>query len=203
MDLTNALSVAAKYIRRIATLTPNVQDKPSHSHGFGLIGFIILIPALLIGSAAAWYGYCEVQKAYWDQKIQEMCKQDGGITVYERVVLDKRYVDKDKNIRIPPKPIDSHRAPFAWEAKSDDLYFYESKLDVIKSGELTVGRTRITVDRKTDGKVLGEGVFYGRSGGDFPSIAFPSRFTCPLNQGETTLFKAIFVGAEINRGVGK
>lgn len=168
-------------------------------HGIGVVGFLLKIPVVLIGGLVAWYGWCEGRKAYWDHKVTEMCNKDGGMHVYERVLATERYIDRYGYIRIPAKG-DNERAAFEWEAKPDDLFFYQSTLEVIKSGEPTVGKSHFWIVRRADGKLLGEGVHYGRTGGDFPSFSFPSRFTCPNNQGLTALINAVFLNQQEPRG---
>jgi hypothetical protein len=54
------------------------------------------------------------------------------------------------------------------------------KTEVIRERNPTLRRTEVTVVRRSDGKVLGKAVFYGRAGGDFPlTLDHPSSFRCP------------------------
>ncbi|MBK8306680.1 MAG: hypothetical protein IPL00_06020 [Gammaproteobacteria bacterium] len=46
------------------------------------IKWILLLPLILAGLGIA---YCEANKAYWDHRVRELCKKDGGVTVFERI----------------------------------------------------------------------------------------------------------------------
>ncbi|MFZ1834958.1 MAG: hypothetical protein WAU27_19245, partial [Pseudomonadales bacterium] len=48
------------------------------------IKWILLLPLILAGLGIA---YCEANKAYWDHRVRELCKKDGGVTVFERIDL--------------------------------------------------------------------------------------------------------------------
>lgn len=161
---------------------------------FSLLASIGYLFAGLILLAIGYFIFCEARKAYWDRQVKEMCEKDGGIKIYEHVSLSQfsRYVDRDGNVRIPLKTTERLSGAFLWEAKPDDIFYRESHLELIRSKDPTVGKSHIKVIRKVDKKLLGEGLFYGRSGGDFPSFAFPSSFTCPPDKGDATLIKAIF-----------
>ena len=101
------------------------------------LGFLMLtFPALLIILVIIAFAYCEAHKSYWDGKVAEMCEKDGGVRVNERVVATSQYVDKDGNIRIPPNA--NRENPFEWEAKPNDLFYYETEINEIKNGWLAV-----------------------------------------------------------------
>ena len=161
--------------------------------GIGVIGVILLIPLLLVMAVIAWVVFAETRKSYWDSKVEILCKLDGGIRVFERVQLDARYLDADKNIRIPAKRNIHDGPPFKWEAKSGDLFFYEIKTAVIRDNNPRVAKNIVELFRSQDGRLLGHVVTYGRVGGDSFTIDFPSRKYCPENLGESNLFKAVFV----------
>jgi len=162
--------------------------------GLGLIGWIILIPFIFIGLIILIFIGCEINKAYWDHKVKEMCEEDGGIKVYERVPVPERYVDKDGLIRIPTLSRDPTRKPFGWEAKPDDLFYRIVDYKHIVEGFLSVRRSSIKLIRSTDKKVLGESVSYGRGGGDFPTGLFHgSSYICPEH---LNLEEAIFLRSQ-------
>jgi len=151
--------------------------------GASLVKNMLLLLAALVALLLLAIGFFEGRKAYWDYRVKEMCEKDGGGKVYERVPLPQKYVDADGFIRIPSRG----------KAGSNDLFSYSVETRKIKEGNLSVYRYHITVVRHTDSVILGESVVYGRSGGDFPTFAYPSRFVCPENQGESQLISAIFI----------
>lgn len=161
--------------------------------GVGIVRTILLIPLLLIVALIAWGIFAEARKSYWDGKVETLCKLDGGIRVFERAQLDARYFDAEKNIRIPAKPSIHSGAPFKWEAKPDDPFFYEIKIDIIRDDHPRVAKNIVELFRSQDGKILGQAVSYGRVGGDSFAIDFPSRKNCPESLGESDLFKAVFI----------
>lgn len=154
-----------------------------------MIGLIVTIPLVLIGLVIIAFGYAEASKAYWDYRVKGMCEKDGGIKLYERVLVAPQYVDQDGNIRIP---LNMHRTPpFAWEAKPSDLFYVEMSENDIKTGRPRVRQYRYTVYRSVDKKALGESTGFSRIGGDFPTFAHESSYACPRNI-ERDLFSAVF-----------
>ena len=149
-----------------------------------------MIPLAILAMLILAVGFYEGRKAYWDYRVNEMCEKDGGIQVFERVVIPDRYLDKDRNITIPVANTDPTRKPFAWEAKPEDLFYYMRDHRSIINGYLAVGRDEAKIIRGADKKILGTAVIFGRSGGDFPTFAHPSSFRCPKHQ---NLEEAVFI----------
>lgn len=151
--------------------------------GLGLIGNFFLIPVLLIVLAV---GFFEGRKAYWDYRVREMCKRDGGVIINEKIFIS---AEQEKKL---PK-IDSYLgvAPEAL-AKSDEPAFTRYQRISIKEGNLSVARHVKEIVRRSDGRVVGQVISYGRGGGDFLSPAHPSTFSCPdyadLNKGIHEVF---------------
>jgi len=126
-----------------------------------------------------------------------MCEKDGGARVNERVAVTSQYIDKDGNIRIPPNGYREN--PFEWEAKPDDLFYYETEINEIKNGWLAVKQFKYKVIRNSDKKILGESISYGRVGGDFPSFGHPTYFTCPKNADSSDLIELVMQKPELKR----
>ncbi len=150
--------------------------------GASLVKTMLFLLAALVGLLLLAIGFFEGRKAYWDYQVRGMCEKDGGMKLYQRMPLPKKYLDSDGFIRIPPSS----------KAHSTDLFSYSVETQKIKEGDLAVYRYHVTVSSRVDSTLLGETVIYGRSGGDFPTFAYPSRFVCPENQGESQLVNAIF-----------
>jgi hypothetical protein len=144
--------------------------------------FIVLIGMSLISG-------CE--KFELDRRMEDLCKKDGGVRVYETVNL-------------PPEMFDQNGDPFpGWrKRKSEDRlgteYLYNRAEEVLKDGDPLKGQGRLIrierqIIRRSDEKLLGASVFYGRSGGDF--IAF-DHFTskgCPANQSSNDVINQVFI----------
>jgi len=109
------------------------------------------------------------QKWLIDQKIIALCKEDGGIEVYEKTLIPKKYVDRHGRIKIPDRA----------NAKPYDPYFYETKKYYYRKGNPVVSRREYRIVRREDNKILGRLVIYGRGGGGLPGPWHESSFTCP------------------------
>ena len=100
-----------------------------------------------------------VQRAYWDAKVEEMCRKDAGVTVYERVTITpddyKRLGGVRGTIAVPPRPV----------AKVDALYVADTTTTEINENP-TVLRFETQIVRTSDGRVLSRQIDYGRVGGE-------------------------------------
>ena len=141
-----------------------------------LIHLLLLLPIL---SACA----SGPSKEELDAEVKRLCAIDGGVKVYEMVKLPDGLVDKYGGIRIPSKE----------NAKSSDEYYYELEIYYYRKGNPEMSRSLYRVIRRSDGKILGESIRYGRGGGDLPGPWHDSSFTCPEIGAQPTLENSIFV----------
>ncbi|MEZ5538780.1 MAG: hypothetical protein R3E63_02230 [Pseudomonadales bacterium] len=37
--------------------------------------------------ALLYFAYCEANKAYWDHKIKAVVREDGGVTIYQKITI--------------------------------------------------------------------------------------------------------------------
>lgn len=148
---------------------------------------------IIVASATIVIGFnlpgCE--KYQLDRQMEELCKKDGGIKVYETVTL-------------PPEMFDQWGDPFpGWRGRPQEErlgrdYRYVVRTVYLKMGDPFKGegrldRTIIQIIRRSDGKLLGEAVSYGRSGGDFIAYAHPSSRSCPAGLNRNQLIHSVFV----------
>lgn len=140
---------------------------------------IFMVALALVVSA------CEKQRL--DQQVKELCAKDGGIKVYETVKLPPDRFDQWGMV----KPYD----PTQRENALGSEFVFRSETKYFKKEPPTFIRHHYQVIRKTDGKVLGETVSYGRGGGDLPGPWHSSSFVCPEISvaGPNALLKAVFV----------
>lgn len=110
-------------------------------------------------------------KAHYDRQVRELCAKDGGVRVFETVKLPAEKFDelKRKNFVFFSKKL----------AEATDEYYGEDDDHYYKQGHINVVRMQFRIIRRSDGKVLGESVRYGRGGGDLPGPWHESSFTCP------------------------
>ena len=138
-------------------------------------------------------GGCGREKDRLDQQVRELCAKDGGIKVYEQVVLPADKFDKVGNIQVPSRDM----------AKPSDEYYYIRTTQYIhqgspESGKAEMHRTLHQIVRRSDNKVLGESVRYSRRGGDAPGPWHPSSFTCPpISTEQPKLETSVFIKKEL------
>jgi hypothetical protein len=158
------------------------------SNAFGTFGRKLAGFCIILLFGIPLISGCE--KFELDRQMEELCKKDGGVRVYETV-------------KLPPEMFEPLGDPFpGWrKRKPEDRlgadYLYEETDTVLKDGDPLKGQGRLVryegrVIRRADGKLLGTYVIYGRSGGDF--IAFP-HFTsnsCPVRQSSDDVLLQVF-----------
>ncbi|MCW8891344.1 MAG: hypothetical protein OQL20_11860 [Sedimenticola sp.] len=136
------------------------------------------IPRVLIGLIgvvvySAWVGWpgWEVfgKKMYWDNKVRDMCAVDGGVEVYEKIVLPEEVFDRYGNIGVPNKT----------QAKMTDDYYFEAEDTYLRKDNPRIIRSIIKIVRSQDNKVLGKSIRYGRGGGDLYGPWSSSSYSCP------------------------
>lgn len=141
-------------------------------------GVGILLSPMLVSNAV---------KAYYDRQVKEMCAKDGGVRVYETVRLPKESFDEFGDFRIPIKA----------NVRETDPYYYEWRIQRYREGNPAIEQDHFLIFRKADGKLLGEAISYGRSGGDLPGPwEGGTSFRCPEDSGNPVLHKRVFIQTE-------
>ncbi len=154
------------------------------------IGWIIRSPLILI---AVGFLFCEVNKAYWDHQVKLMCHKDGGVVVYEHIELTPDEFKKLGGNEYGQIPLPVERL-----TKQEHPYYSEYTDILLHAGSLKVYKYVGKVFRKSDRKLLGQLITYGRGGGDFPTgIMHPSSFSCNNIHGfNSKIEQAIFTTKE-------
>jgi hypothetical protein len=126
----------------------------------------VFVVALTIGG-------CEVRKAYYDEQVRQLCAKDGGVKVVEQIRIPRALANQlpraGGRIGISPENL---------AAATEPAFVRIDRTDVLQ-GDLAITRYEQRVIRRIDGHVVARVVSYTRAGGDFPSFAFPSSFSCP------------------------
>lgn len=114
----------------------------------------------------------------YDAEVDRLCALDGGAKVYEIVQL-------------PPEHFNTYGQlttlkPSKGEYALGPEYRYESVLEYLREGPGRLGEAALIkhslkIYRRSDGKLLGSSIVYGRGGGDIPGPWHPSSYTCPKN----------------------
>lgn len=124
------------------------------------------------------------KKVYWDYKVRQLCAIDGGVKVYESVVLSASKYDKLAN--------HNWIIPTAERMSNTDEYYSESDVLYYKNADPKVTRVVTRIIRRSDGETLGEYVRYGRGGGDLPGPWHASSYLCPSPINSTGFETRIF-----------
>lgn len=142
---------------------------------------LIVVACIATLSGLLWLAMGEKWLA--DRQVRELCAKDGGVRLYETVILPAAEFDKSGQIRIPSKR----------NAKPTDEYFGEWHVHHYRDRNPVVRRDHFLIYRRSDGKLLGEAVSYSRIGGDMPGPWHESSFRCPKDSGNSSLQQQIFI----------
>jgi hypothetical protein len=125
-----------------------------------------------------------IAKSELDQEVRRLCAIDGGIKVYEAVRLPAEKFNEWRQtaFRIPPKE----------SVRPGDEYYYEWEIHYYRRGNPEYWRSEHRLVRANDKKVLGTSVRYVRRGGDLPSPAHDSSFSCPEIGRQPSLEQSVF-----------
>ena len=142
--------------------------------------FTIVITSLVLTG-------CE--KDELDRQMEALCAKDGGNKVYETVALPADMFSESG------QPFSSVKSR-SQEGKLGSEYIYLNEIKILKEGDILKGEGRllrghIKIIRKSDSKLLGESIAYGRSGGDGFVLGHPSSNSCPKEGGP--IEKSIFI----------
>lgn len=152
------------------------------------------LKSLLVLAAA--FGLASCEKYALDRQMNELCKVDGGIVVYEVVTLPASRFDAAGNL-VPDSPyregmnLGEHLvgSNFVLEHVSETIVAGDPFKGVIAKGRLLRFVTRVR--RLSDQKILAREVAYGRTGGDL-SLGHPSQNFCPNPRPEVNLLQSTF-----------
>ncbi len=155
-------------------------------------GQLTLIATAFAGTTLLGLAGCE--RWQLDRQMEELCKKDGGIQVYETVTLSP---SEFSNIGQPLARY--QRLAVSNEEILGSDYRYVLKTEILtgfsanaEKGAGQLRRVHNSIYRRSDGKLLGEQVWYDRSGGDWFTFGFqPSGNSCP--QPRRDLARSIFI----------
>jgi len=143
----------------------------------------LVVPTLIAGCM----GYAPGSQTYWDSQVKEMCEKDGGVRVFERLLISRTDIDLlgrvDGKIGVPVKALAHPNAPA----------YAVNKVTILRQGNPGVWRSDWEIFRRVDQVVVARVTIYNRSGGDFPSPAHESRFTCPDLKQITSDMQQLFI----------
>lgn len=121
-----------------------------------------------------------------DEEVRQLCAKDGGVKVYETVKLQSERFNQWGQINLYD--------PTQGENALGPDYLFKHEIHYYRRGNPEMSREHYQVVRRSDGKLLGETILYGRGGGDMPGPWHDTSFSCPepLVAGPNALLKNIF-----------
>ena len=147
-----------------------------------LVGFVTLV--------VIYFGPSEYRKAQMDKEVDRLCALDGGIKVYERVILPEDKFDRFGNPAVPlSTSTNAKTAHYVLVAKLEELV----KGGPNDRGQATLHRFSSKAIRVSDDRVLGEAVGYYRRGGDTEGPWHISHYTGCTDEPGKKLAREIFV----------
>lgn len=151
-----------------------------------IVSLLLLLPFL--SACASGPGKDEL-----DAEVKRLCAIDGGVKVYETV-------------KLPPEKFNqwgqsNFYKPTQGENALGQEYLFKQSTHYYSEGNPEMSRQHYQIFRRSDGKLLGETILYGRGGGDLPGPWHDSSFTCPsyADAGINVLLKKLFIQSE-NKG---
>lgn len=144
-----------------------------------------LLFVLLLVVPLAWLtGGFGMEARRLDVQMQELCKKDGGIKVYETVTLPASYFDKEGRLKSLYMSNDVDNSFYRigddeYRIISQRTYFLGNAKTDVQGGDGNLARVHLTAVRWKDKTLLGEQTWYARSGGDGFTFGFmPSGNNC-------------------------
>ena len=140
-----------------------------------------------LGMSFLWACGANPTKSALDDEVRRLCAIDGGVRVYETVQLPAKKFNQWGQINF-------YRPTQGQDALGPE-YFFKTTDHFYRDGNPSLVRYHPQIIRRSDNKLLGETVSYGRGGGDLPGPWEPSNFHCPptSESSEIALFKSVFV----------
>ncbi|MDF1588648.1 MAG: hypothetical protein P1P93_05760 [Gammaproteobacteria bacterium] len=162
--------------------------KINQQSGYSLIGWLGLMPFILLGVLVVLFLACELNKTYWDYRINQMCEEDGGVEIYQHIdVTPEEYAKLPKvgsGIDFGPKK----------SASSTDILYAQSIDTKYRHNLVRIRRTEVKLRRITDDKIIASYIRNSRIGGDFPTgIGHNSSYSCPTSEYLLEEKKNIFI----------
>lgn len=161
-------------VRKLIAMSKRKSETRNHARSW-------LVPLLIVAS-----GMSGCEKARLDDEVRRLCAIDGGVKIYEKIVLPKDKFDKYGVFSIPRLS----------ESNTESDYFFTYDVKYYVHGNPEMWRDHFQVIRRSDSKLLGEAISYSRRGGDLPGPWQSSSFSCPSDSDISSLKKKIFERAD-------
>ena len=138
-------------------------------------GWAGLAPLILVGLLVLVIVFNEIHLAFWDYRVHQQCKVDGGETVYKKLFLDKE--EYARNLGSLEKQIIAPTEGSKFSIGHSILARY--KKTILRKYFPVVSRNETTIVRASDKEVLAKSVSYSRGGGAITILfSYDSGYSC-------------------------
>lgn len=120
-----------------------------------------------------------------DAEVERLCAIDGGVKVYETVKLPADRFNQWGQINF--------YKPTQGENTLGPEYVFRRETTYYRQGNPDMFRMHTRIIRRSDGRLLGESVYYKRGGGDLPGPWHGSSFMCPDPTAANDVLRQVFV----------
>ena len=146
-----------------------------------------LLRSTALAAGALLLGGCGLDVMYADWRVDRLCKQDGGVKVFETDSPPAEF-------RMPDGNVDLNKLE---QAERGQSYFLERTWTTLKQGDPEIVRSELRLVRNIDSAVLGISVAYLRPA-HRQGVPFLSRqpYMCPARGNLGPLAEAVFSGAK-------
>jgi hypothetical protein len=153
----------------------NINQSEEQREMASLAGFRFGLAAAMTSWFLAACGWMPGYRWYWEARVREMCEKDGGVRIFERVLVTPAQV------KTLPR-VGSHLVvPEEGNAKPDTPVFRRISRTQIRDDDPPIVRHEETIVRRYDQRIVGVAVSYSWTPVEYPSsfIAHPAKMWCP------------------------
>jgi len=132
------------------------------------------------------------EQAVVDAEMEKLCKQDGGMKIYEKVVLPKEQFTKYGDVKFFETSNTGGGYRAVW--KYEPIPVKKPLLDILTWNHANLTKSTVTVIREVDNKTLGTYISYARIGGGIvPRLGPDPSKSCPPNANSVNFLRTLFV----------
>lgn len=154
-----------------------------------------IIVMFFLALCAAWLGLPALNMWQADALVDDLCSKDGGVKVYEIVIVSDEEFNRLIRMSIKFKKYSGKDDEYFFSYLTEDIRGDSNSKDILS---LVIFKTQMGVVRRKDDKLLGSITHYGRRGGNPIGPWHPSSYSCPLNSNEGELVRRVFVKKSTN-----
>lgn len=132
------------------------------------------------------------EQARVDAQMEKLCEQDGGMKIYEKVMLPKEQFTPYGDVKY--FQTSDVGGGYRFLTQSEQIEITRSSLDFLTWNHANLNKIMYMIIREKDNRVLGSLVMYHRIGGAImPRLGPDPAKHCPVGVDDKTFLRAVFV----------